>query len=172
MKPTAINKKNRIVVGIGDMKTSSFDGDLLKTYALGTCVGISAYDPVGRIGGLLHFQLPDSRRNPAGALENPYRYGDTGIGALFNEMFEMGARKNNLRVAVAGGADVSNGKSSFQLGRRNLVIAKRILWKNGIVVDAEDTGGNSWRTMSLDISSGILLIRTADGEYEVFKDTA
>ncbi len=172
MNHPPLTKTNKIVVGISDMKISARPCDMLKTYALGTCVGISAYDPVNRIGGLLHFQLPYSRSNRKKAKSNPNMFGDTGIAELFNALFEKGAAKKNLKVTLAGGACISGSNNTSNLGKRNLLIAKKILWKNGIVIDAGDVGGSSWRNMSLDIGSGKLTIRTVDGEYDLVKAIA
>jgi chemotaxis protein CheD len=74
---------NQIVVGISDLKVSGNAGDILITYALGSCVGVAVYDPVGKVGGLLHFMLPDSSIDETKAKRNPAMFADTGIPLLF-----------------------------------------------------------------------------------------
>ena len=49
-----------LIVGISDIKISNASDDVIITYALGSCIGISVYDPVAKVGGLLHYMLPDS----------------------------------------------------------------------------------------------------------------
>ena len=49
---------SQIVVGISDLKVSGNIGDVLITYALGSCIGVAVYDPYVTVGGLLHFMLP------------------------------------------------------------------------------------------------------------------
>jgi chemotaxis protein CheD len=51
---------SELIVGISDLKVSKNQGDVLITYALGSCIGVTVYDPKARVGGLLHFMLPDS----------------------------------------------------------------------------------------------------------------
>ena len=54
----------RLIVGVADMKTTSLRDDSIITYALGSCLGITVYDPVARVGGMLHVMLPDSNIDP------------------------------------------------------------------------------------------------------------
>jgi len=49
-----------LIVGISDIKITNNVDDVVITYALGSCIGISVYDPVAKVGGLLHYMLPDS----------------------------------------------------------------------------------------------------------------
>ena len=50
-------RNNEVKIGIGDMKVLRQEGTLI-TYALGSCIGITLYDPVIKLGGLLHVMLP------------------------------------------------------------------------------------------------------------------
>ena len=52
----------RHVVVVSDMKTGK-EGDTLITHALGSCLGLTIYDPVAKVGGLLHAMLPLSKIN-------------------------------------------------------------------------------------------------------------
>ena len=54
----------RLVVGIGEFAVSNEPDDVIVTHALGSCIAVCLLDPVARVGGLLHFLLPDSRINP------------------------------------------------------------------------------------------------------------
>ena len=56
--------KRRIVVDVSDAKISADPGDVLATYSLGSCIGLCLYEPKARVGGMLHFQLPDSKHDP------------------------------------------------------------------------------------------------------------
>ena len=49
-----------VIVGISDFGCSRKPGDVLVTYALGSCIAVIIYDPVASVGGLLHYMLPDS----------------------------------------------------------------------------------------------------------------
>ena len=50
----------KVSVGIADMKITRQEGILI-TYALGSCIGISFYDPMIKLGGLLHIMLPQKQ---------------------------------------------------------------------------------------------------------------
>lgn len=144
------------IVSVADMKVSADRGDTLITYALGSCLAIMIHDPEAGVGGLLHVMLPLSTINPAKAEENPYMFIDTGVPRLFIECYKAGARKERLVVKVAGGACTSGNQADdyLQIGKRNFLMLKKLLWKNGVVMKAQDVGGVRSRTVSLDIGTG------------------
>ena len=150
------------VVGVADMRISASSEDSLVTYALGSCLGVTIHDPVAHVGGLLHVMLPLSTIDPAKATENPHMFVDTGLPKLFLDAYKVGARKERLIVKVAGGACAnSNGKEDyFHIGKRNLIMLRQLLWKNGVLIRAMDVAGSISRTMSLDIATGQVLIRS------------
>ena len=150
------------IVGVADMKFSTAPGDVIVTHALGSCLGISVHDPVSHVGGLLHVMMPMSNINPEKAQENPYMFVDTGVPAFFKLLAVKGMNKKRSVVKVAGGANVHNtGKDSFAIGKRNYVMLKKIFWRNGVLIDAEDVGGCSARTMYLEIGTGKTWLSTA-----------
>jgi len=153
------------IVSVADMKVSSTPGDILITYALGSCLGIAIHDPVAGVGGLLHVMLPLSTIDIEKAEENPYMFVDTGVPRLFIECYKAGARKRRLMVKAAGGASSQGNESKdyFQIGKRNITMLNRLLWKNNVMLKAQDIGGSQSRTMSLEIGSGIVRVR-AKGE--------
>ena len=153
------------MVGVGEMKIARNPGEVLITYALGSCLGLVIHDPVVGVGGLLHAMLPLSTIDPDKARINPARYVDTGVPKLFADCYRAGAVKERLVVSVAGGAALQNREGdSFQIGQRNLLMLRKLLWKNGVLIKAEDVGGSSWRTLSLHIGSGEVRIKTEAGE--------
>ena len=143
------------VVGVGEAQVSADPADILVTHALGSCIGVVAYDPTARVGGLLHAMLPQSRINPQRALDSPCVFVDTGVPLFFRQMYAAGAEKKRLVVKVAGGASInSNAEDGFAIGKRNLTILRKLFWKNGIVIEAEDVGGSCARTMYLEMDTG------------------
>ncbi len=144
------------------MFISAERGDEIITFALGSCLGISIHDPVSCVGGLLHVMLPSSTIDPAKAIENPCMFVDTGLPRLFLDCYKAGAVKQRLVVKVAGGACV-NGDSDndyFQIGKRNFVVLRQLLWKNGVLIKAHDVGGSCSRTMSLEVATGRVSVRS------------
>lgn len=157
----------RLVVGIADLKVSAMRDEVLITYALGSCLGVCIYDPVARVGGLLHAMLPSAGLDPARGRENPARFVDTGLPALFKRAYSLGASKERIVVAVAGGASMTaaDQEDGFQIGKRNFIELKRLLWRNGVVLHDQDVGGSVSRTVSLDIATGGVLVKTGGREY-------
>ncbi len=151
-------ERNLLVVGVGDLKVSDDPGEVLVTYALGSCIGLCLYDPVRRVAGLLHYMLPLSKVNPKKAETNPAMFGDTGIPLLFKEMFDRGCRKKDLVVKAAGGGNIKDEKGVFNIGKRNQTVLRKILWKNDILLAAEDLGGRKSRTVRLFVEDGRMLV--------------
>jgi chemotaxis protein CheD len=149
-----------VVVGVADLKVSNQMNHVLVTHALGSCIGVVIYDPQARIGGLLHFMLPESSLDPGRALENPYMFADTGIPRLFRECYSLGAQKHRLKVKVAGGSQVLGGQEHFQIGRRNYAALRRLFLKNNVLIDHEDVGGCIARTLFLEIATGRTWVKT------------
>jgi len=149
------------VVGVGDMKISEATTDSIVTYALGSCLGITIYDPVARIGGMLHAMLPLSTIDPEKARNNPSMFIDTGVPRLFHECYKAGAARERLIVKAAGGASTSSELKDdfFQIGRRNFTLLRKLLWKSGLLLQAHDVGGTVSRTMSLEIETGAVLLK-------------
>src|SRR5919199_3274620 len=131
------------IVGIADMKISSNTEDWLITYALGSCLGITVHDPVAGVGGMLHVMLPNSSIDPTKSEANPFMFVDTGVPKLFRECLEAGAKTEGLVVKVAGGAFSGEDERAdqFQIGKRNMIMLKKLLWKNGFLLQAEEVGG-------------------------------
>jgi chemotaxis protein CheD len=150
---------NSIVVGISDCKISDDPEAVLLTYALGSCIGVAAQDPVLGVAGLLHFMLPDSTLDEAKARENPCMFADTGIPVLIDQLCARGAERRRLVVRIAGGAQILNGTELFQIGRRNYLAARKLLWKAGILVAAEAVGGEVSRTVRLEVKTGRTFVR-------------
>ncbi|OPL16161.1 MAG: chemotaxis protein CheD [delta proteobacterium ML8_D] len=157
---------NQIVVGISDLKVSGNAGDILITYALGSCVGVAVYDPVGKVGGLLHFMLPDSSIDETKAKRNPAMFADTGIPLLFKSCYQIGAVKKRMIVKIAGGASIMDDMNYFRIGQKNITAARKIFWRNGIIIDGEGLHGNYNRTVKLNISNGKFYVKNFANLFE------
>ncbi len=143
-----------IVVRVADMKVSNEPGVVLVTYSLSSCIGLAIHDPVAQVGGMLHYMLPESSIDGRKAKKNPYMFGDTGIPALFRETYKLGAKKSRLRVIVVGGAQILDQKGLFNIGKRNYTVLRKLFWKNNVMTDFEEVGGNVNRTLKLEIKTG------------------
>lgn len=156
-----------LTVGISEMRATSNPGDVLVTYSLGSCIGLGLYDPVARIGGLVHCMLPLSKIDPDRARENPAMFTDTGVPALLEAVLNLGADKSRLLVKVAGAAHLLDDRQTFRIGERNKMILRKVLWRNDLLIAAEDTGGTIARTMTLRLNDGLTTIRSGGQQYEL-----
>jgi len=152
--------KKRVVVDISDAKVSSNPQDVLTTYSLGSCIGVCLYDPIAHVGGMLHYQLPDSKIDKPKAEKFPFMFADTGMVIMAKKLLAMGAGAKRMKVKIAGGAAMSIGPKGFDIGKRNYLSIRKLLWKNGMFIDAEDIGGTSPRNMYLNIADGSVTIRS------------
>lgn len=156
-----------IHVGIAEMKVSS-QPDRLVTMGLGSCVGVTLYDPVNKVGGLLHIMLPDSTQ--FNNVTKPAKFADLGIPLLVMEIRRNGGKVNYLQAKMAGGAQMfsgSNDKFMLNIGERNIINTRNTLRQMGIKIVAEEVGGNRGRTMILDTTNGQVLIRTVGAQLKV-----
>ncbi|MBF0551249.1 MAG: chemotaxis protein CheD [Deltaproteobacteria bacterium] len=151
--------RNTVIVGIADMKTSSNQDEVLVTYSLGSCIGVAIHDPVAKVGGLLHYMLPESQIDTSKAKANPFMFADTGIPLLFRTCYAMGAKKNRLVVKVAGGSQIMDETNFFNIGRRNYEALVNILSRNNVRIVSQTIGGVTNRTMRLNITTGQVLVK-------------
>lgn len=166
-RPLLAIRARDVVVGVADLKVVSAPSERLITYALGSCLGIVIHDPVAGVAGLLHAMLPDSTIDKAKAERNPAMFVDTGVPMLFRESYRLGAKKERMIVKVAGGAHsgATEADDQFQIGKRNFLMLRKLLWKNNVLVHAHDVGGcQTSRTMVVDVATGGVTIRSQGAE--------
>ena len=154
-----------LIVGVSDMRVSNDPDSVLITYSLGSCIGIAVFDPVARVGGLLHYMLPESSLDSAKAAANPFMFADTGIPRLFKSVYELGGIKSRMRVIMVGGSHVLDQKGFFNIGKRNEMAARKLFHRNNVVIDFAETGGNGNRTIRLAVKDGRCWLKcSVDGE--------
>ena len=156
----------QLVAGIGQMHVSCDPNMMLLASNLGSCLGIAVFDPVKKCGGMVHCLLPFSGKDVAKAHKSPCMYVDTGLMAIIKGVIDLGAEKRRLVIAVAGGAQLNDENSVFQIGKKNYTVLRKILWKNNLLIKAEDIGGMQSRTIALHVGTGDILVR-ANGEWKV-----
>ncbi len=153
-------KRSNLIVGISDMVISTDPSTLLTTYSLGSCLGLTVYDPVALIGGMIHCMLPLSSLDPAKAREKPTMFVDVGVPALFAAFFKAGGSRSRMIVKAAGCAQILDPSGHFRIGERNKLVLNKLLTKNNIELTSQSTGGSVSRTMQLEISTGRTTIKS------------
>ncbi|SDU18335.1 chemotaxis protein CheD [Desulfobacula phenolica] len=156
----------KTVVGVADMKVSNSRSESIITYSLGSCIGLVIYDPVVKVGGILHYMLPESSIDEKKAAARPYMFADTGIPRLFKFAYKLGGVKQRMKIYVAGGAEILDQKGFFNIGKRNYMALKKMFFKNKVMINKQDVGGNVNRTVRIEIATGDIYVRTS-GSKEV-----
>lgn len=149
--------ESKLKVGIADMQMAKGTG-ILVTYALGSCIGICLYDPVIKLGALIHIMLP---LNMEAGRKSTMKYADTGIRETLKQMEAKGAVRSRITAKIAGGAKMfeMNGGSLGNIGQRNIESVHLNLKKEGIRLLKEDVGGSVARTLLFDVSNGMGCVR-------------
>lgn len=163
---------NLRVVGIGEWQASRNPDDLLRTYALGSCVALVLHHPRTMTVGLVHILLPDSVNQAGGRRKSPGYYADTAVPILIRTVLGMAgvytAVGSGLVAKLAGGAAAAGRKESlFQVGERNVAAVERLLRQQQIPLVASDTGGSASRTVTIEVASGAVTVRWSPGNKEV-----
>lgn len=152
----------KIAVGLEEIRVSSDPKVVLACLGLGSCIALSGYDPVSRVGGMAHIVLPDSGGKDKDAL--PGKYADTGIPRLIEDMKAAGALKSRINIKMAGGARIfANVKEGglLDIGFRNLAAVREILAANGLEIKGENTGGTYGRSLLLSVATGLVRVTSA-----------
>ena len=145
---------NVIKVGMADLKGAKAPDSLI-TLGLGSCIGLVLYDPTTKVGGMVHYMLPDSTKLRNNS--NIAKFGDTGIKELYRQMIAKGASPRRMVAKIAGGAkmfEVSGLSDIGNVGQRNAEQARLILRELRIPLLAQDTGLNYGRTVELKCENG------------------
>jgi chemotaxis protein CheD len=142
-------------VNASQMKISSNPVETLVAFSIGSGMGVTIYDPVCGLGGVINFLLPDSTRvNGVDPVKAPFMFADTGVPVFIEALREQGARPERFKVVIAGGAHVLDQTKAFNIGMKNLEALKNCLKNFDIKVHHENIGGTNSRTLSLEIGSG------------------
>jgi len=159
-----------IILGVGDLGVSNTPGDVIKTLALGSCVSVVMLEPLTRSVGMVHVALPDSSIDRAKAMAKPGYFADTGFFALLDAMKRISCVQNEkcFIIKMVGGAQVLDPNNTFNIGKRNELALKKLLWTLGMGVRAEDIGGHISRSIAVDVDAGRIIITSAGrGSWEL-----
>ncbi|MGL6225862.1 MAG: chemotaxis protein CheD [Thermoguttaceae bacterium] len=151
----------KLMLGVGDYGATVSPGGVIRTMALGSCVALMILDTETRCVGMDHIALPDSTVSPDRALKLPGYFADTGIPALMNKLKQVGgnlSKPSRLIVKLAGGANVADPNNTFNIGKRNVLAVKKILWQYGLGPMSEDVGGSHSRTVTLYRDTGRVVL--------------
>lgn len=133
----------------------------LACLGLGSCVAVIVYDPVSRIGGIVHVLLPKAPPN----CQTPEKYADTGVKLLVTRLVQSGVIRDALIAKLVGGAQMftSLNIAIANIGKDNIRETRNSLRVLGVRIVAEDLEGNRGRSAYFDAATGKVTIHTAFG---------
>jgi len=149
-----------VIIGMAELDVVKAPQNIT-TLGLGSCVGVTLYDKISKIGGMVHVVLPDSK-----AVSGPVKrekFADTGVLELYERMLKAGANKGSMVAKLAGGAHMFGNAMNndvLKVGDRNAFNSKMAVLKLRIPIVSEDLGGSYGRTIELNTEDGSLLVKT------------
>ncbi len=121
---------------------------------LGSCVAVCLWDPRRGVGGANHFLLPYHGQ------DDP-RFGNVAIEHLMERLLLLGCTERGLRAKLFGGSCVLQALQANQthLGTKNVAVARTLLAREGIPIEAEDVGGPRGRKVIFQTDDGSAWVR-------------
>lgn len=161
-------EKKIIEVNIAEVKIEH-SPNVLVTRGLGSCLGITVYDPLKKIGGMAHPMLPDIE--VAKVKFNPARFVNSAIRKMVEDLEKEGGLRSRFVAKLFGGAHMFSFISAdniLNVGQKNIDTAIEIFRELGIKVGAQETGGTFGRTVEFNLEDGKARVHTiSQGEKEV-----
>ena len=149
-----------IEVQMGKMELAQVP-ERLVTRGLGSCLGITIYDPVKKVGAMVHPMLPDMDKSKIKS--NPSRFVNSGIHLALQELEKKGCFRSRMEIKMFGGAHMFsfiNADSALNVGQKNIEMAHAVFKELNIKILVEEVGGTFGRTIELDTESGKVLVKT------------
>lgn len=154
-------------VGVGELTVSDEPGVSLTAHGLGSCVGVVAWDPALRLGGLAHVQLPETGPDRPG--RSPWVGADRAVPELLRRLEALRSarpapdRPRRLRLALVGAAEIGLRTDPFRIAARNAEACQRALSHLGLQPGWSLLGGSAWRGVRLHIGSGAMMLTQPEG---------
>ena len=153
-----------VYIGVGEIAASRNPDEVLVT-SLGSCVAVIVLAPGICAAGMAHVALPSSDINIEQSVNKPGYYADTGIQKLLEEMDRLhGGKRGRLLVKLVGGANIMDPNNAFDIGKRNVLAIKKILWENRLGVLVEDIGEDISRNVRVHVGTGKVTVKTLGKE--------
>lgn len=147
-----------LVVGMGEYLVTDREEDIIRTFALASCVAVTAYNPEKKAAGMVHVVLP-SPMDLRDKFERPGYFAETGIPLMVNAMCrKFGIKKEKLYIHMYGGADSILPQDIYNVGEKNIDAAKNALLDLGLAVCKADLRGCDSRTITMDVRTGSVMV--------------
>ncbi len=147
-----------LVVGMGKYVISNNEDDIIKTFALGSCVAVTVYSTEKKAAGMIHVVLPSLLRSKD-IVERPGYFAVTGVPLLINAICQKySCQKEELCIQMFGGADSINGQDIYKVGRKNIYAVKLSLLNMGLTIQKADLRGNESRSLEMNVKTGVVKV--------------
>jgi len=143
---------------------------------LGSCVSVTLWHPLQRVGAMSHFMLAargrPNRAGRPGAPELDARYGDEALSLMLQQLAAQGVSAPSCQAKVFGGGDMFPGsrtRLAWAVGRRNGEAARALLEAHGIELISESLFGLGHRQIVFDVGSGHVWSRQVEPRADVLQ---
>jgi len=132
---------------------------------LGSCVSVTLWHPLRRVGGMCHYMLPH-RRIPAARNGLDGRYADHAVRMFLEVIERIGTKPREYVAHLYGGG---NQFPPFQRGRapdvakNNIEAGLTLLDRFGFRLAHTDLGGTGPRRLSFEVATGEVTLISAAG---------
>ena len=152
------------MVGIGEYALAG-GTERLVIYGLGSCAALILFDPKACRAGLAHVLLPGSAPEAQRSADLPAKYAGDALDLLMDGL----GRPENPKAAIVGGAHLfqAEGPPERRVGIRNVESLREGLQRLGIPLAWQDTGGDAGRTVSVELPSCLISVRTLREGWKV-----
>ncbi len=164
---------NLQVVGIGDWRVSKNPQDIIRTYALGSCVALVLQHPASKACGLVHIALPDSSLQHSESMHGAGYFADTATPLLLEELRRRSGlyavAGSGIVARLAGGAKVIRMKKDYNIGGRIVQVVLELLAQAQVPVVAMDVGGELSRTVTVHVGSGEVFVSSPGKKESILR---
>lgn len=135
----------------------------LVTTVLGSCLGVTMHAPNFGIGTICHAFLPDSSESKRDSDPQICRYVDSALQNMLESLDRLGVPRRDLVIKMFGGSSgiAVRGMewSSYNIGRRNIEMARKLLRFARLDVAVEDVGGSRGRKIMFNTGTGEIWLK-------------
>ena len=144
------------------------DADYRIRTLLGSCVSITLWHPVRRVGAMSHYLLPSRSTSTGGVLDG--RYGEEVMCLMLVELAALGISPSDCVAKIFGGGDMFPGQTRpdvRNVGVKNGEAARALLLTHQIPVVSECLFGIGHRQIIFNVGSGDVWARQVRPTYRL-----
>lgn len=130
----------------------------LVSTVLGSCVSVTLFSPMARMGAMCHALLPGGAEQQDGP-----RYVDSAVASMHAKLAAVSGQAGGFEAKLFGGANVlvrgAGRETGASVGSQNVAAALRVIERLGLALVAFDTGGEQGRKIFFYSGTGEVYLR-------------